>query len=461
MIPMNADTAGGKLVSGPESARSSGGISSLWKTEDWWAIWLGALVLLGAVMGWAPSAPKLGTWAHNPIEAFQLAGKDGVSAGTIYLPMIALWLALGGLLSLCVAAMGRHAARFFIAFTLILALAGVSFLFENQAAIKAKDLPYALWALLFGLLISNTLGTPDWLKHGVLPELYIKIGLVLLGAEILFGNVVKLGPPGLVVGWAVAPVCVVFIYWFGVRVLGMTNRPFVMVVAAATSVCGVSAAIAAAAASKATKEDLTIGVGMSMIFTVLMMIFMPALVIAMGMNPQVGAAWLGGTIDATGAVVAAAAMLGEEAKNIAAVVKMIQNILIGVIAFAIALFWVTCVDRSDPNHRPSLAEVWTRLPKFILGFVAASLVFSFVLVPILGSPEAVEKQILKPMTVNVRSWLFCLAFVSIGLESNFKELAGQMVGGKPIVLYLVGQTFNLVLSLLAAYLAFGGYLFNT
>ncbi|KXK33581.1 MAG: hypothetical protein UZ16_OP3001002207 [Candidatus Hinthialibacteria bacterium OLB16] len=199
---------------------------------------------------------------------------------------------------------------------------------------------------------------------------------------------------------------------------------------------------------------------MTMIFTVLMMIVMPGIVQATGMDLRVGAAWLGGTIDATGAVVAAAAFLGDEARDIAAVVKMIQNILIGVIAFAIALFWVTSVERDSSGHGPSLLEVWVRLPKFILGFVAASLVFSFVLVPIFGSPEAVEKQIIKPMTANVRGWLFCMAFVAIGLESNFKALAGQMIGGKPIYLYLIGQTFNLALSLLAAWLAFGGILFE-
>jgi uncharacterized membrane protein YadS len=262
------------------------------------------------------------------------------------------------------------------------------------------------------------------------------------------------------VGWTVVPVCVVFMYWFGVRVLGMSNRPFVMVVAAATSVCGVSAAIAAAAASKATKEDLTLGVGMTMIFTVLMMVFMPGIVQSTGMDLHVGAAWMGGTIDSTGAVVAAAAFLGDEARDIASVVKMIQNILIGVIAFGIALFWVTCVERDSAGRGPSLSEVWVRLPKFILGFVAASLVFSFILVPILGSPKAVEDQIIKPMTGNIRGWLFCMAFVAIGFESNFRALAAQMVGGKPIILYLVGQSFNLVLSLLASWLAFGGILFE-
>lgn len=432
-----------------------GGKVSALKSEDWWSVWIGVLILILAATGLVSHAPKIGTWTTNPLDAYTT--KDG---GNIFISLLFLWGGLSLIFMSCVRALGGRVWTFLLGFTVIMLLAEASFLLEGQVAIKAKDLPYALWALLFGLLISNTVGVPGWLLEGVKSELYIKTGLVLLGAEILFGNLVKLGPPGLFVGWTVVPICVVFMYWFGVKVLGMSNRPFVMVIAASTSVCGVSAAIAAAAASKATKEDLTLGVGMTMIFTVLMMIVMPGIVQATGMDLRVGAAWLGGTIDATGAVVAAAAFLGDEARDIAAVVKMIQNILIGVIAFAIALFWVTSVERDSSGHGPSLLEVWVRLPKFILGFVAASLVFSFVLVPIFGSPEAVEKQIIKPMTANVRGWLFCMAFVAIGLESNFKALAGQMIGGKPIYLYLIGQTFNLALSLLAAWLAFGGILFE-
>ena len=101
-------------------------------------------------------------------------------------------------------------------------------------------------------------------------------------------------------------------------------------------------------------------------------------------------------------------------------------------------------------------EIWYRFPKFILGFAAASLLFSFVLMPALGHEEV--SGILKLSKV-LRGWLFCLAFVSIGLESNFKELASQMVGGKPIYLYIVGQSFNVILTLVMAWIAFGGIIF--
>jgi uncharacterized membrane protein YadS len=296
--------------------------------------------------------------------------------------------------------------------------------------------------------------------------MYIKTGLVLLGAEILFGKILSLGAPGLMVAWIVTPTVVIFMYIFGVRILKMGSKCLVIIIAAATSVCGVSAAIAAAGASRAKKEELTLGVGMTLIFTVLMMVFMPIGIKAIGMGDVLGAAWMGGTIDSTGAVVAAGSMLGPRAETVAAVVKMIQNVLIGVLGFFIALYWVTVVDR-DPNApRPSLMEVWIRFPKFILGFIGASILFSFVLSPLFGSMfsgdglQLVESGVIKAVTNPLRGWFFCLAFVSIGLESNFRELGKQMEGGKPMVLYVVGQSFNLILTLFIAWLAFSVFFPN-
>ena len=416
-------------------------------SEDWWAIWLGGLLIAVAALGLLTGVAGLGRWTANPLDAF-----DGRVAG---LAMLGLGLAL--VTGLAAQAMGgrlvRHQAGFFGLF----GLAVLAYALAGQTGIRAAGVGYAFWALALGLLISNTAGVPDWLKPAVRSELYIKTGLVLLGAEILFNRILTLGPPGLVVAWLVTPVVILFMYRFGTRVLKIASPSLVIVIAAATSVCGVSAAIATAAAARAKKDELTLAVSMTLIFTVLMMIVMPLGIRAVGMDPTVGGAWIGGTVDATGAVVAAGAMLGEEAGQVAAVVKMIQNILIGVVAFLVAVYWVTRVDAPGAAGRPPAAEIWNRLPKFILGFLGASLLFSFVLTPALGD-DAVAGII--DLTSDLRGWLFCLAFVSIGLDSNFRALAGHVAGGRPIQLYVVGQAFNLVLTLLAAWLAFGGVLFD-
>ncbi len=428
----------------------------LYKSEDYWAIWIGFALILAAMTGLVGIVPKLGGWTSNPLDVFTvMRGGAEVSLGV---GLLALLGCLGILFSLAVLFMQGGASRFFAAFITVFVFAVLSYTLANQAQVKAYGLGYAFWALLIGLLISNTVGTPKWLLAGAKTELYIKTGLVLLGAEILFGKILDLGGPGLFVAWIVTPTVIIFMFLFGTRWLKMTSKSLVIVIAAATSVCGVSAAIATAAAAKAKKEELTLAVGMTLIFTVLMMIFMPMFIKWIGLDTIVGAAWMGGTIDSTGAVVAAGAFLGEDAEKVAAVVKMVQNVLIGVVAFLVAVYWCARVDCKE-GQRVSAMEIWYRFPKFILGFVAASLLFSFVLVPLMGQ-TVVEGEIIRGVTKTLRGWLFCMAFVSIGLESNFRDLAGQMAGGKPMLLYAVGQSFNLVLTLVAAWFAFGGILFD-
>ena len=431
----------------PDHVPPAPGRFALLTSEDWWAVWLGGLLIAVAAAGLLTGVAGVGRWTGDPLAAF-----DGRAAG---LAMLGLGLALAT--GLAAAAMGgrlvEHQAGFFGLF----GLAVLSYTFASQTGIRAAGVGYAFWALVLGLVVSNTAGVPGWLRPALRSELYIKTGLVLLGAEILFNRILALGPPGLVVAWLVTPIVIVFMYRFGTRVLKIASPSLVIVIAAATSVCGVSAAIATAAAARAKKDELTLAVGMTLIFTVVMMIVMPLGIRAVGMDPTVGAAWIGGTVDATGAVVAAGAMLGEQAGQVAAVVKMIQNVLIGIVAFAVAVCWATRADVAGAPARSAAAEIWTRFPKFILGFVGASLLFSFVLTPALGD-EAVADVV--DLTSDFRGWFFCLAFVSIGLESNFRALAGQAAGGRPIQLYVVGQAFNLVLTLLAAWLAFGGVLFG-
>lgn len=439
-----------------DDEKKSGKWSELYKKEDWWAVWFGFVIILGAVIGLIGKVPKLGKWTSNPLDIFFII-ESGEVTGDLFLPIIVLFVGLGLLTTLGVRIMGGKSLTYLAGFAAVFAIAVLSYLFANHVQIKAYGLGYAFWALGIGLLISNTVGTPKWLLAGARSEMFIKTGLVLLGAEILFNKILQLGGPGLFVAWLVTPTVIIFMYVFGTKMLKMPSKALVIVIAAATSVCGVSAAIAVAAAARAKKEELTLAVGMTLIFTVLMMIFMPMLIKSCGMDTIVGAAWMGGTIDATGAVVAAGAFLGDDAEKVAAVVKMVQNILIGVVAFAVAIFWCTKVDRDPDGPKPTAKEIWYRFPKFIVGFIAASLIFSFVLTPMLGA-EAVEKDILKNVTKTMRGWLFCMAFVSIGLESNFKNLAKQMVGGKPMILYVVGQSFNLILTLIAAMLAFGGIL---
>jgi uncharacterized integral membrane protein (TIGR00698 family) len=429
-------------------------IKSLVENEDWWAVWIGFIIIALALLKVVPKIPKLGSWTTDPLSAFT-TGKAGFLAGSILPQLIIMMVALAILTGIAILAMRREKfGTYLLGFACVFILSTLAYWIADQVNIKYWGLSYALWSLLVGLLISNTIGTPKWLRAGAHTELFIKIGLVLLGCEVLFRKIMALGAPGLMVAWIVTPIVILFMFRFGTRYLKMANKSLVIIIAAATSVCGVSAAIATAAAARAKKEDLTLAVGMTLIFTVLMMFFMPLAIKYVGMDNILGAAWMGGTIDSTGAVVAAGSMLGATAEKVAAVVKMIQNVLIGLVAFVVAVYWVTCVEKGDGDRKPDAREIWYRFPKFVLGFVAASLLFSFVVTPGTAGFGSVEADYINPFTKVLRGWFFCLAFASIGLESNFRDLASRMERGKPMVLYVAGQSFNLILTLIVAYAAF-------
>lgn len=426
--------------------------SDLIKKEDWWAIWLGFIVLLLSTISYLTGAfpfksSKPGSWGAGTsiIESF-----SGKIPGIIF-----TFIVLAILFAIGVKFMGENVGKFLIGFAGVFVLATIAYLLSAQSTMS-QYLEYAFWALAIGLLVSNTVKTPEWMKPAIKTEYYIKTGLVIFGAEVLFSNVVQFGLYGLGIAWGVTPVVIIFMWQYGTKILKMTSKPMVIVIATATSVCGVSAAIAAAAASKASKDDLTFAVGLSLMFTVLMMVFMPLLIKAVGMSEMVGGAWIGGTVDSTGAVVLAGEALGPVGGQVAALVKMIQNVLIGIIAFAIAVFFATKVDRDESGPAVGAGEIWHRFPKFILGFIAASIIFSFIYEPAIGK-EGVNGVL--GNSKGFKGWCFCLAFTCIGLESNFKEMAQYIQGGKPLWLYIVGQSFNLVLTLLVAWLLLSGIIF--
>ncbi len=383
---------------------------------------------------------KASEWKSNPLESFKSKGAFAWLPLLITLAITLVLFSTGAVL------MRESAIHFAAAFVVVFCLAVLAYTLAAQQVIQQYNLEYALWALVVGLIISNTIGTPAWLRPAVRTELYIKTGLVLLGAEVLFNKLLVLGLPGICISWIVTPIVLIGTYLFGQYVLKIPSKSLNMVISADMSVCGVSAAIATAAACRAKKEELSLAIALSLAFTVVMMVVMPWVIKELGMSQVLGGAWMGGTIDSTGAVAAAGAMLGDTALEVATLIKMIQNILIGVIAFGVAIYWVSWVEPSADQKRPGLYEIWRRFPKFALGFMLVSLVFSYLQSQgVLG--DSLVKGVVDGWTKNLRGWFFCLAFVSIGLESNFREFRKSLAGGKPLILYVCGQTLNLILTL--------------
>ena len=390
-------------------------------------------------------AARPGRWNLNPFSSFSLY---------FSLSAIALFVGLTFLLAIGILLMKQKLSTFLGGFAFVFCVGVLAFLLANQTEFRNIGLGYALWAIFLGLVISNVFGVPSFVRPALWPELYIKMGLVLLGAEVLFGKILAIGMPGIFVAWIVTPIVLLTTFWFGQKLLRIKSATLNITISADMSVCGVSAAIATAAACRASKEELTTAVGLSMTFTSIMMVALPAFITAVGMSEVLGGAWIGGTLDATGAVVAAGAFLGDTALSVAATIKMIQNILIGVLAFAVAAYWTTRVDNTAARTVRA-SDIWICFPKFILGFLGSSLLFS-ILYEALDPNTAivlVENGALA-FTSDVRGWFFCLAFASIGLSANFRELRAQFHGGKPLILYACGQTLNLSLTLLMAWIMF-------
>lgn len=373
--------------------------------------------------------------------------------------LLVLMVGMAVFFGIGMAVMGHSFGNFLKGFVFVFAIVCIAFMMANQTTIKGLGIGYAAWAIIIGMLISNTVGTPKWVMPAVQTEFYIKTGLVLLGAKILFGKLVAIGQPGIFVAWVVTPVVWLTTYWFGQKVLKIKSKTLNATICSDMSVCGVSAAIATAAACKAKKEELTLAVGLSLIFTSIMMIVMPAVINSVFPADKIqvlGGAWMGGTIDATGAVAAAGAFLGDTALYVAATIKMIQNILIGVIAFLVALYWTTKVEAEKTGKKVGAIEIWHRFPKFVIGFIGASIIFSMADASLGGdlSHTLIKQGVIKGMSDIFRGWFFCLAFVSIGLATNFRELKSHFKGGKPFILYICGQTLNLTLTLVMAYIMF-------
>jgi uncharacterized integral membrane protein (TIGR00698 family) len=394
-------------------------------------------------------------WYEQKTELSKLESNAGGKGYNILPGLALLALVFAILFGFGAHFMGYGYARFMLGFLGVFLLAVLAYLLASQSDMKNMGFGYAIWAIVIGLIISNTVGTPSWMKPAVQTEYYIKTGLVLLGAEILLSKIVAIGLPGIFVAWVVTPVVLITTFWFGQRILKIGSKTLNITISADMSVCGVSAAIATAAACNAKKEELTLAVGLSMVFTSIMMIALPAFINAVGIPEVLGGAWVGGTIDATGAVVAAGAFLGDKALNVAATIKMIQNVLIGIIAFGVAVYWASRVENKGKT-KVGISEIWKRFPKFILGFLGASVIFSIIYAssPDWFSNAFVDHGVIDGLSKNMRGWLFCLAFISIGLSVNFKELKHQFSGGKPLILYVCGQTLNLMLTLLMAYLMF-------
>lgn len=151
--------------------------------------------------------------------------------------------------------MGHSMVKFAQGFVMVFLVAVLAYTLGGQSISKQYGIGAEAWGVLLGMIIANSIGTPKWVLPACQVEFFIKTGLVLLGAEVLFSKIMSIGIPGIFVAWVVTPVVLVSTYIFGQTVIKMPSKTLNVVISADMSVCGTSAAIAAAAACRAKKRS--------------------------------------------------------------------------------------------------------------------------------------------------------------------------------------------------------------
>ncbi len=410
-------------------------------SEDWVSCALGFALIALAVLGVQPALPSFSWDAGSGGAAFSGAS---LLAGAVLFAFFLVLAAAG------VRVMGGGVGAFAAGFPAVFLIAWIAQVIAGNAGAKAWGLTYVLTGLLIGLFISNVLSVPRWMRGAVRTEYFIKTGLVILGSNILLGDILQAGLLG--VGQAFLVIAAIWYACFWIARRLRVDDNFSAMLATAVSICGVSAAIAACGAIQGDRKQLSYVTSLVLIVAIPMMIVMPWVIGHFDIPPVVGGAWLGGTIDTSGAVVAAGEIVGDSAMNAAVIVKFSQNAMLGLAAFALSVWW-TFRAGAVTGEKPSVSIIWERFPKFVLGFVVASVVFSFAL-----APEFVDST--KSLMKGLRTWWFALAFVCIGLETHFRDLV-SMDEGRPAIAFLLAQGVNIFWTLLIAWLLFGGIFFES
>ena len=355
--------------------------------------------------------------------------------------------------------LSRPLKGLFWSFVVIFSVSILAQLVANLPFVKKFGFEAVFFSVIFGLLIRNTLRIPEWLKPAIQGEFFIKIGVVCLGATILFRDFVAAGSLALIQGCIVIS-CVWLFGWFLSRRL-QVDTATAMTLSSGVSICGVSACITAAGVANTDSKRLSYIVSVVLIIVVPMIylmpylakLIMPLLSDDIATQNTIAGAWIGGTIDTTSGVGAASAIYGEEANKIAMIVKATQNVLIGVVAFFIATY-LASKSSNGKLLRPSLRIIWDKFPKFVLGFIAASLIFSLLqryeIFPDHESLKLSETTLAKRFS----SLFFSLAFVCIGMDTRLKDIVSRE--NRNILYSFIGaQCFNIVVTFLVAWLLFG------
>ena len=295
------------------------------------------------------------------------------------------------------------------------------------------NIEYVLWAIVFGLVVANTVGVPQLFRAGVdTYEFWLKSGIVLLGVRFLLGDVMKLGGVSLVCVAIELVVAIVMMTALG-RAFKLTPK-LVSLLSIGSSVCGVSAIIAAKGAIEADDEDASYAMAAILALGAVSLFVFPLIGRALGMSDHAYGLWVGLAVDNTAEAIAAGALYSDAAGRFAVLAKTARNATIGFVVLGYALYWVRQHQARAIGNKA--AFLWDRFPKFVLGFIGISALAS---AGTFSSAQVVD-------LANLSRWAFLLTFAGVGLRTNIRELRKQ--GWRPLLVGVLGECAIAVVTLL-------------
>jgi uncharacterized integral membrane protein (TIGR00698 family) len=294
------------------------------------------------------------------------------------------------------------------------------------------NIEYVLWAIVLGLLISNTVGVPRVFEPGVATyEFWLKAGIVLLGSRFLLGDILHLGGISLLLVAVALTLSLTFMHILG-RSFKLKPK-LTSLLAIGSSICGVSAIIAAKPAIDADDEDASYAIAAILALGALSLFTFPLIGHSLHLSDKAYGLWAGLAVDNTAEATAAGALYSDAAGKIAVLAKTSRNALIGFVVLAYAIYWAS---RGEAHAIGNKAQfLWQKFPKFVLGFLLISLLatLSFFTKPQLAS------------LANLSRWAFLLTFAGVGLRTSFRQLGKQ--GWRPFAVGAIGEVFIALLTL--------------
>ena len=449
-------------------AKRSAGWSELWRKEDWWAIWLGLGIVVAGLILFANGA----SWRWVAVippkwTSFAQLGTHFADSWQRYLVQFLLW---GAAFSVALSSLGFKAREFIPGFVFVYVLSIVVIAVGQWDRANYYNLEPPLVALILGLIIANIVGLPRWLDAGFRVEFYIKTGIVLLGATLPFTLIAWAGPIAILQASIVSIVTFAVIYWVGLR-LGIDRR-LAATLGEGGAVCGVSAAIAIAGAVGAKKDDAPVAITLVILWAIAMIFVLPFVAQGLHLATGVAGAWIGTSEFADAAGFAAAQTYGGFAgqngiagtadQSVVAftLMKVVgRDVWIGIWAFVLAIVASTRWEKGELGRKARAAEIWWRFPKFVIGFLIASLLVTWVTsgYSLADFNKAVNPGLVAPIK-DLRTWAFIFCFLSIGLTTRFRDLASA--GRKPFLAFTSGVAVNVVLGFVLSAWVFASHWSN-